>query len=756
MIDFTKNKLLTMKKKLIQLLALGLLLLSAQSLLNAQIEFNTQSFVGDNEDELVVVITTRNFREIAGMQFSINWDPEILAFQSLGELNLPDLNTNNFNTDFAINGELAVAWLALSSSHETIEEDGAIFALRFNRLSQAPASIFFDNTPTKIEFVKYPNQILSLVSTVNEIAISGRALEGLVLYDANENCAIDEAEKGLRDWTINIEGPSQQIRRTDDSGSFIAYLPFGTYQVSTIPPPGNLYTVCESVQTISIEEGATEPVQTTFAGQATVKCPSMTVDLGVDLLIRCFPFDLPIPNHYYIAYCNNGTEAAADAYIEFTLDPSLNLLEAEIPFTTIGDNVFRFELGNVDFSYCDFFSIQVEVDCENSSLGQTHCSSAKIFPDNICEPPSENWSKANLKLKADCVEEDSKVRFQIENIGEGNMQLEHNFIVIEDMIMLRNQNQDESSFKLTSGEIKTLEFPANGSTYRLETRQVQHHPVEVPLAVAIEGCGTNEDGTYSRGIINKFEQADESQFEDIECRVNVGEENNNRLLAFPNGIQSSNFIEQNQAITYHINFQNNGLAMEDKVIITDVLSEFLDPSTVIPLVSSHPYELEFEAENRLKFTFENLATAPIGEHFVKFKVEQKQNVPIGSVIENQALVFAGNQNPIITNTYFHTVGEEFIEVRLLTSTNELNPIQLQVSPNPFFQTAIVKVNNTSQQTHTFKLFDLQGREVQQYNFSGNTFELERKNLEQGMYLFEIHTQDAQLLGSGKLVIKNAY
>jgi len=59
-------------------------------------------------------------------------------------------------------------------------------------------------------------------------------------------------------------------------------------------------------------------------------------------------------------------------------------------------------------------------------------------------------------------------------------------------------------------------------------------------------------------------------------------------------------------LTYKIRFQNTGTDTAFNIVVLDTLSDLLDVSTFVPLVSSHPYALEIVDSNVLKYSFENI------------------------------------------------------------------------------------------------------------------------------------------------------
>ncbi|MEM1119000.1 MAG: T9SS type A sorting domain-containing protein [Bacteroidota bacterium] len=714
----------------------------------AQVVLNTEILPTDTEDELSVAITVDNFTDIASFQFSVNWDIQSLVYDTIGNYEtIPGINVASFNLNLTETGEMSIAWFSADGLGTSVPNGSTIFVLHFTKLTEVPSELFFDNTPTIIEFGEVGG-LVPVTSNTNDIVLDKHLLVGRVLFDENGNCVDEASEKGLVDWLIEIKGNNTtRYERTNATGNFATYLPFGDFEVKAIPPPNNYFEPCESIKTVTISETATDATSISFTGKAAIECPSLHVEIGAPFLRRCFE------NTYVVQYGNRGSAVANDVFITVALDDDLDFVSSTIPSTNVEGNTYRFDVGDLGISENGTFYLKFVVNCDRAELGETHCTTAKIFPDLVCEAPA-NWSGASLELESECV--DDKVQLRIKNIGDGDMNLEQEFIVVEDMIMLRTGNPQR--FNLVSGAVETIEYPANGSTYRLETKQVPNHPNEGLLATAIEGCGTDENGEFSKGMINMFALGDESPFVDEDCQENRGAYDPNDKNAFPQGYNTSHFLAPNTDIEYLIRFQNTGTDTAFNVVVLDTISALLDVASIVPLTSSHPYELSIVDSNVLKYAFPNIMLPDSNVNlvesngFFKFQISQKPDVVIGEIIENSAAIYFDFNDPIITNTYFHTVGFDFVEVRVITSINELSPVLMKISPNPMREVARIQVENPHHSDGQFELFDLQGRQVRSYEFSGNTFELHKGDLNAGMYLFEVRSE-GQLLGTGKVMIK---
>ena len=133
---------------------------------------------------------------------------------------------------------------------------------------------------------------------------------------------------------------------------------------------------------------------------------------------------------------------------------------------------------------------------------------------------------------------------------------------------------------------------------------------------------------------------------------------------------------------------------------------------------------------------------------MKFRINQKKDVQLGTRIENQAAIYFDFNAPIFTNTTFHTVGKNIITVNIAPIFGEKTMVK--VSPNPFSETAIFELP-PSVKTGIFELFDLNGKVLRRETFDNQQFEFYRKDLPTGIFIFKITTLDGRLIGNGKIV-----
>ncbi len=475
------------------------------------------------------------------------------------------------------------------------------------------------------------------------------------------------------------------------------------------------------------------------------ECPVMFVDIGTPFIRRCFD------NIYTIQYCNYGLETAKNAYIDLSFDEHLDLISSQKEYELLDDQQIRIPLGDVPSAFCDRFQLTFKANC-NAELGATHCVEAKIFPDTLCTPPSEDWSGAAIEVSGNC--SGDSVQFQIKNIGDGDMLTPSKFIVIEDVIL-----RQEGEVQLLAQESVTFSLPANGSFYRMQAAQVPDFPYPSAPTASIEGCGIDENGNQSFGFVNQFTPNDFQLSTAMDCQENRGAFDPNDKQVFPTGTGEQHFTEKNIPLKYKIRFQNTGTDTAFNVIIRDTLSEHLNPMTLRMGSSSHPYDFLLLEKNILVVRFhdillpDSMSNEAASHGYFEFEIVQDADLSDGTIIQNQAAIYFDFNEPIFTNRVFNTIGFPFTRVISTIPTTNLADYQVVVMPNPFSHQAIIELKGKPIEG-TVSIFNTLGQEIQQLPLQNNRVEFIRHNMESGLYFYSIANKNNQLIISGMMVIQD--
>ncbi len=94
-------------------------------------------------------VTALNFTTVAGVQFTINWDPALFDFTSVSNFNLPiGVGISNFGLDSVGLGYITFAWTTGAPNGSTLGNGAVLFHLNFDLLGNTTSGITFGDLPT--------------------------------------------------------------------------------------------------------------------------------------------------------------------------------------------------------------------------------------------------------------------------------------------------------------------------------------------------------------------------------------------------------------------------------------------------------------------------------------------------------------------------------------------------------------------------------------------------------------------------------
>ena len=590
----------------------------------------------------------------------------------------------------------------------------------------------------------FPSTASYMVKTDTFGIIKGGNISGNVFHDLNLDCLSSSDELNLENWIVKAQSDTLIFfGNTDADGNYsipVQVTNGDVYDyVVSITPPNNYWQACDNDISVSVAYLDTAVID--FPIQAIVNCPFMETQISNSNIRPCEPGQI------LISFCNQGTILAEDAMLEVVLPEELAYENSNIPPAQINDQTYSFPLGDIPVNECGELLISVLVDCETVAIGDVLCLETHISPDSICTVPGDAWTGALLEVDYTCTED--SIQYQIQNIGTAAMAMEMDYIIIEDAVLLM-----QSPFDLDESEdTETDGFPLDGSIYHFIAPQEPGAPG--PIILSLSGIDCPNDGG---DVPTQYGQSPGNPFTSIHCMTVVGPFDPNDKQALPKGVGEEHYISPDNDIQYTIRFQNVGTDTAFRVVIRDTISNKLDPSTIIPGPSSHPYDWRLNDNGHLTFIFQNIAlpdstTNPAGSQgFVTFKIAQQHDLPDGTLIENRAGIYFDFNAPIITNTYFHNVFR-FLDIPSGSVTVSEPEMRVDVMPNPMSNGAWIQLKSTRPLGQLqLSLFDSQGRKVKDLTTKDNKFWLERGDLPSGLYFFTINSE-GEWLASGKVIVQ---
>ena len=592
-------------------------------------------------------------------------------------------------------------------------------------------------------------------SIYRKIGAATSYVHGLAFLDTNYNCTHDPGEPTLPNAILTINGALTYIAVTDANGEYLMQVDTGTYSISPTLNNPNWDWLCYggNPQIVSVNH-TNDTVWLEFPISIVHDCPSMVVDVSTNVVRHCG--DGVPETRYTVNYWNLGTMAAPNSSVEVVIDPYYTFISSTGPPVSIVDSLLTFDLGTVPIGATGSFTFDVELDCQ-ALEGQTHCAVAHIYPDSACYDFDTAWDASSIEVEALCITDDS-IRVNIRNAGIGNMLDWGTYIVTEEDILLNND-----SVILPSGGTETFYLEARGTTYNIFAEQAPGHPWSIsPVSVSVEGCGTNDLGQITTGLVNNAPEYDDFPYESEDCQESTSNftrssgPQNSGLRTYPRGFTTDHLIDEHQAIEYLITFRNDFPDTLHSLVIRDTISPHLDLYSLIPGASSHPYTWTIADTNVAVFTFNKLlipdssAALPDREGFLKFKINQTPFNHDGTVITNRAHLYYDQQAPIQTVEVFHTIGKW--QVILVVPNEEAAQFGLSVFPNPFSENATFVMDDGM--PFELRIYDLAGRlQLSESSNAQGKCNIPADRFSDGYYVYEVHRRDGRRLG-GKIIVSH--
>ncbi|HLP50439.1 MAG TPA: T9SS type A sorting domain-containing protein [Chitinophagales bacterium] len=176
---------------------------------------------------------------------------------------------------------------------------------------------------------------------------------------------------------------------------------------------------------------------------------------------------------------------------------------------------------------------------------------------------------------------------------------------------------------------------------------------------------------------------------------------NDKLVSPVGGIDTSQ-----KWLTYTVNFQNTGNAEAIHIYITDTLDSNIDESTFQLLAYSHQPMVQIK-QKALRFNFANInlpdsnTNEPASHGYVQYKVKLKDNLTIGTTINNTAFIYFDFNAPVVTNTTSNTLIDPTVGAPSLSVTS------FSVYPNP--ANSLLYINAGGLAIDVMRIFNLKGQ-----------------------------------------------
>ncbi len=131
---------------------------------------------------------------------------------------------------------------------------------------------------------------------------------------------------------------------------------------------------------------------------------------------------------------------------------------------------------------------------------------------------------------------------------------------------------------------------------------------------------------------------------------------------YPTGHYDKHYVRNNDSIfEYTVHFQNVGLSEAINIKIIDSIDQNFDILTIDMLGASHNYNYEIYGSGVVCWSFDSIMLPDSGSNllgsngYVKYKIQTRKNLTIGTEFSNKAHIYFDFNPPIITNNCINTI-----------------------------------------------------------------------------------------------------
>jgi hypothetical protein len=195
-------------------------------------------------------------------------------------------------------------------------------------------------------------------------------ISGRIYGDANANCIYDAGDFPLPS-AVAIANGGAYYDWADGTGYYEMLVDTGAWTVTHFAA-GPVVTLCPASGSHSVYFPATalHSMHNDFADTVDLSCTDLSVDIGTGNMTTCQQ------EWVNITYCNNAWATEPNAVITVTLNDSINIDSSTAPYTSLGGNVYQFNVGSLSAFQCASIYLRVDIGCD--SVGVIYCMDAMI------------------------------------------------------------------------------------------------------------------------------------------------------------------------------------------------------------------------------------------------------------------------------------------------------------------------------------------------------------------------------------------
>lgn len=179
----------------------------------AQVVFTIESSTAEEGDHLCLNIKVNNFNSILSSQFTLEWDPAILMFDSIGGFGLSGLSQSNFGINKADKGIISLSWIDFTANGKSLKDGAVLFKICMKVIGKSGSSSTIDivSNPIQIEITDINSNGENIGAIINSGIVTVNSSSASLYFDSTH---VNLAEQSCNKLTVKNIKSIQKLTGT--------------------------------------------------------------------------------------------------------------------------------------------------------------------------------------------------------------------------------------------------------------------------------------------------------------------------------------------------------------------------------------------------------------------------------------------------------------------------------------------------------------------------------------------------------------
>lgn len=335
-------------------------------------------------------------------------------------------------------------------------------------------------------------------------------------------------------------------------------------------------------------------------------CQELNIGITHTELIRCQS------NKIYIQYENTALQDIENAKIKLAVDPALEIVASSMDYID-NNGFYEFDIESIAALSKERIWLDLYTPCE-TDLHAVRCLDVSIDPHLSCNPDYEDGDRSKLTLSGSCVNGVTRISVLNRSVSEA--------ATADYRIFSDGHKFEADNLSLAAGDEQVFSFESQGNTITFLLNETSSPSVRQKKSIAIEGCGRQSNGTYSKGFKQMMDGPESEPWKAKACLEVRDNYSGHRIFGINRGLGHYHIIDTS-ASTYQfgLRYKNDLNERIEDLEISINPGLLFDKNSFKATASSHDINVGFSSIGAISISGANLQLETGEEFHYQFELD---------------------------------------------------------------------------------------------------------------------------------------